>query len=75
MIKQGDKVNYHTTNCGPQTSYGHIVESLLLEPNSFGQDVAIISGVSHPVSLNSLSKCKDEGFDAAFDSIFGKNAA
>lgn len=54
-ITVGSKVNYHSYIGGSVTSTGHTVLSISLAPNSFGSDVAWISGKTGCVAMDSLS--------------------
>lgn len=54
-ITVGSKVNYHSYIGGSVTSTGHTVLSISLAPNSFGCDVAWITGKTGCVAVAALS--------------------
>lgn len=58
VFNVGDKVNYHCFAGGKVTSSGHLVESISLQPNNFGDDVAWISGKSGCISMECLTEDK-----------------
>ena len=51
-----DKVNYHCFAGGEISSTGHVVKSIELQPNNYGEDVAFITGKSGCISIEHLSK-------------------
>lgn len=58
-FKVNDKVNYHCFADGDISSTGHVIRLLEPQPNSFGEDVAWVTGKSGCVSLEHLSKAVD----------------
>ena len=54
-FKINDNVNYHCFAGGDISSTDHVIKSIDLAPNNFGEDVAFITGKSGCVSLEHLS--------------------
>lgn len=62
ILKIGDSVNFHAVINGPITSSGHVITSIELMPNNFGQDVAWITEKSGCVALAALTKTQKNFF-------------
>lgn len=56
ILKVGDSVNFHALINGPITSTGHVITSIHLMPNNFGEDVAWITEKTGCVALAALTK-------------------
>tara|TARA_R110000851_G_scaffold316912_1_gene480178 strand:- start:29 stop:244 length:216 start_codon:yes stop_codon:yes gene_type:complete len=54
-LKVNDKVNYHCFAGGEVSSTDHVIKSIDLKPNNYGEDVAFITNKSGCVSLEHLS--------------------
>ena len=55
-LKEGDEVSYHCFAGGDVSSTGHVIKSIELQPNNYGEDVAFITGKSGCVSIDNLTK-------------------